>query len=119
MASMASKILRHHVRLIRFKYGANQSGMTDASTGGTSDSNTAKSIGASSSSSSKAGQKSAPLEFSQTPKKYRRRPLTQDEIDLVTVNKYIFIYLNILFFFVFFRLVDLPNHNPFYKAHIS
>ncbi len=36
---------------------------------------------------SKAGQKSASLEFSQTPKKYRRRPLTQDEIDLVTVNQ--------------------------------
>jgi len=34
---------------------------------------------------SKSTQKSATLEFSQVPKKYRRRPLTQDEIDLVTV----------------------------------
>ncbi len=34
----------------------------------------------------KSIQKSASLEFFQTPKKYRRRPLTQDEIDLVTVR---------------------------------
>jgi len=58
------------------------------------ESSTAKTVGATS--QSKTGQKSAPLEFSQTPKKYRRRPLTQDEIDLVTVNQsfYCFILFN-------------------------
>ncbi len=34
----------------------------------------------------KSTKTSTSLEFSQTPKKYRRRPLTQDEIDLVTVR---------------------------------
>lgn len=38
----------------------------------------------------KPTKKGAALEFNQTPKKYRRRPLTQDEIDLVTVSLPIF-----------------------------
>ncbi|CAF2540440.1 unnamed protein product [Rotaria sp. Silwood2] len=88
MASMVSniqKIIRHHVPLIRFKYGANQSGSVNhASTESKSDSSMAQAIGASS--QSKAGQKSASLEFSQTPKKYRRHPLTQDEIDLIAIG---------------------------------
>ncbi len=76
--------------MIRFKYGANQSGSAiHASKESKSDSSSAKTIGATS--QSKPGQKSAPLEFSQTPKKYRRRQLTQDEIDLVTVNQNLFI----------------------------
>ncbi len=66
-----------------------------------SDLNTSKTIGASS--QSKVSQKSASFEFSQTPNKYRRRPLTQDEIDLVAVNKtfysFPFIYLNIVVLF--------------------
>ncbi|CAF3561190.1 unnamed protein product [Rotaria sordida] len=83
MASM--KIIRHHVPLIRFKYGANQFGsVTRASTENKSDSHVSQTIGASS--QPKVGQKSAALEFSQTPKKYRRRPLTQDEIDLIAVG---------------------------------
>jgi hypothetical protein len=49
--------------------------------------NLVKNVDASSSTTNqlKSIQKSASLEFFQTPKKYRRRPLTQDEIDLVTV----------------------------------
>ena len=35
---------------------------------------------------SKSSELSTTLEFSQTPQKYRRQPLTQDEIDLVTVR---------------------------------
>jgi hypothetical protein len=56
-------------------HGSNENKSNTTSTGATS-----------SSSTTKPGQKGASLEFSQTPKKYRRRPLTQDEIDLVTVN---------------------------------
>ncbi|CAF4553690.1 unnamed protein product [Rotaria socialis] len=92
MASIANniqKIVRHHIPLIRFKYGMNQSGATSH---GLQESktnvNVTHSIGAPS--RSKTGHKSDPLEFSETPKKYRRRPLTQDEIDLVAVNKYLF-----------------------------
>lgn len=47
------------------------------------------------SSESQHGQKSAPLESSQTPNKYRRRPLTQEEIELVKVNKRRLIFFDI------------------------
>ncbi|CAF1376624.1 unnamed protein product [Rotaria magnacalcarata] len=89
MASVANniqKIVRHHIPLIRFKYGMNQSGATSH---GLQESKTnvtvTRSAGAPSQSKT-TGHKSDPLEFSQTPKKYRRRPLTQDEIDLVAVG---------------------------------
>jgi len=95
--------------MIRFRYGLNQAGanssskvcfshkknklsincssIAHASSESKNESNLSKNIDTSSSTTnqSKSTQKSAPLEFSQTPKKYRRRPLTQDEIDLVTV----------------------------------
>jgi len=78
MASNIQKVLRYHVPLIRFKYGANQS---DSAVRAPKESKSdAKPTGA------KTGQKSAPFEFSQIPNKYRRRPLTQDEIDLVTIG---------------------------------
>lgn len=63
-----------------------------------------KTVGATS--ESKVSQRAATLEFSQIPKKYRRRPLTQEEIDLVSVC-IIFFFLSIkiiyekLFFFSF------------------
>ena len=40
----------------------------------------------SSAKSSKTVRNSITLDFAQLPKKYRRRPLTQDEIDLVAVS---------------------------------
>jgi len=84
--------------LIRFKYGANQSGwilifffnnqriiIVDSAVHASNE-NKSESKPTGATSSTKPGQKSVSLEFSQTPKKYRRRPLTQDEIDLFTVN---------------------------------
>jgi hypothetical protein len=95
--------------MIRFRYGLNQAGANSSSklflfsiknkslinvysiahalSGSKNGSDLSKNIAASSPSTnqSKSTKKSTPLEFSQTPKKYRRRPLTQDEIDLVTV----------------------------------
>ena len=60
-------------------------------------------------SASKSGQKTPTLEFSQTPKKYRRRPLTQDEIDLVTVTNISF-SMTFSYELLAFRLVDSSNH---------
>lgn len=78
-----------------------------ASKESTSGSSTSKTSGASS--PSKSDHNSDSLEFSQIPKKYRRRPLTQDEIDLVAVSiffSFIFCYFNFSF-----RLVDLLKHD--------
>jgi hypothetical protein len=82
IANNIQKILRHHIPLIRFKYGANQS---DSAVHASNEKKTdSKPTGATS--STKPIQKSVSLEFSQTPKKYRRRPLNQEEIDLVTIG---------------------------------
>ncbi|CAF0831241.1 unnamed protein product [Adineta steineri] len=87
VANNIQKILRHHVPMIRFKYGVNHSDSTNhAPKENKSESNTAKTSGATTSSQSKISQKSGSLEFSQIPNKYRRRQLTQEEIDLVTIG---------------------------------
>lgn len=46
-----------------------------------------------SSESSKTVKNSVAVDFSEMPAKYRRRPLTQDEIDLVTVSDISFLSL--------------------------
>lgn len=70
ISNQMQKIVRHYVPMIRFKYGANR---TDAST-------TQKSH------ETKQKEKSETLEFFETPMRFRRRPLTQEEIDLVTIG---------------------------------
>jgi len=103
MASIANSLkntLRPHTRLIRFKYGANQSGMTSVFFlllleffglgSATQAAKETKPTPTGATSSPKATGKSTTVEFADLPKKYRRRPLTQDEIDLVTVNSIVF-----------------------------
>ncbi|CAF0935601.1 unnamed protein product [Didymodactylos carnosus] len=86
MASVAStnlqKILRHHVPLIKFKFGSNGTGSIAHSK--TINENESKSPSGTSINMWKITEKSPTVEFTELPKRYRRRPLTQDEIDLVT-----------------------------------
>ncbi|UJR35988.1 hypothetical protein I4U23_028728 [Adineta vaga] len=93
MASMINhlqKALRHHAPMIHFRYGVNHTDTHSTDQTSNQSKNATPSSSSSSSSStnnqSKKIQTPATLEFSQTPNKYRRRPLTQDEIDLVTVG---------------------------------
>ncbi|UJR10074.1 hypothetical protein I4U23_014296 [Adineta vaga] len=71
--------------MIQFRYGANRSGSaTHALKEHKSDSNTVKSVGAIS--QTKAVEHTDTFEFSETPTKYRRRQLTQEEIDLIAIG---------------------------------
>ncbi|CAF0831589.1 unnamed protein product [Adineta ricciae] len=87
MASMINhlqKALRHHAPVIRFRYGANH---TDPHSSSHHESeNVSASPTSTNNNQFKSSGISTTLEFSQTPQKYRRQPLTQDEIDLVNIG---------------------------------
>ncbi|CAF0789161.1 unnamed protein product [Adineta ricciae] len=89
MASMASnlqKILRQHIPMIQFRYGANRSGSaTHATKENVKDSSSVVNK-AGATSPTKTVQQAGTFEFVQTPAKYRRRSLTQEEIDLVAIG---------------------------------
>ena len=118
--------------MIQFRYGANRSGRNSAFetknecmrmyyigsvTHATKENTKASSsvvnkTGATS--QAKAVQQAGTFEFAQTPAKYRRRSLTQEEIDLVAVS---FLLIcspsrSIVSLF-FYRLVDLFSPNSF------
>ncbi|CAF0831701.1 unnamed protein product [Adineta ricciae] len=87
MASMINhlqKALRHHAPAIHFRYGANHADAHSSSHH--EPENVPASPTSTNNNQSKSSEISTTLEFSQTPQKYRRQPLTQDEIDLVTIG---------------------------------
>ncbi|CAF3543873.1 unnamed protein product [Adineta steineri] len=89
MINNLQKALRHHIPMIQFRYGLNQTSSNSSTHSLTGMKNESKTIDKTSSTPNqlKSNQKSTTtFEFLQIPKKYRRRPLTQAEIDLVAIG---------------------------------
>ena len=85
--------------MIRFKYGPNRSGSAAHET----------STATSASGQPAEAKTASTLEFFETPTRYRRRPLTQEEIDLVTVRRRLLSIIRPMNFAFFFRSVEQFN----------
>ncbi|CAF3002641.1 unnamed protein product [Rotaria socialis] len=91
MIAHVQKALRHHAPMIRFRYGLNQAGTNSSNQKSAThkhevhiNKNTAAPVPATN--QLKAAHKSTSFAFLETPTKYRRRALTQDEIDLIAIG---------------------------------
>lgn len=89
--------MQRHVPLIRFKYGAARSTSNEQINRSVSEKiveqeKPVKSFIArhKKDPKSKPIERASPLEFIETPKKYRRRALTQEEIDSINVKSFFF-----------------------------